>query len=172
MEETAASESAEQHQLHRPLSHRVAVRRFVRCARSAEKGQIPEINGQIPAKRRRQRNAVDAQRARRDAVQRLDVLRSFSIINSVLRGSVAFNKLPRSLETLNLYNNQMTGIVDFAECPPKIRKIYLERNQFTEIVHPEQLPRRLTVLFLGVNRFGSEVNRTMFSSVDALHFYI
>ena len=76
-----------------------------------------------------------------------------------IEGSIAFNKLPRSLKRLDLHKNQLGGLIDFRGLPPGLTDITLHMNQYSGKIDFDPLRDCcLQYLFLDFNKFTAVEN--------------
>jgi len=75
-----------------------------------------------------------------------------------LSGTLQWNRLPSTLQALEIRQNQFYGEVDWANLPHRLRSLFLSGNKFSGKLNLEQLPSRLEQLDVWGNQFSGNVD--------------
>ena len=77
-------------------------------------------------------------------------------------GTVEFEKLPRTLISVDLGVNELSGTLNFEGLPPALQYLYLDRNRFTKIINPMSLPSTVDCLTVQGNPLSRSYQRRDF----------
>ena len=94
-----------------------------------------------------------------------DAILKFEAESKLLRGTLSWSTLPRSLTRLSVYSNKLSGDIELENLPPKLSSLNASYNRFTGNVDLCNLPVTLNALILSENELYGHVTFTNLPSV-------